>query len=1249
MGGVTGALCIRKGQVRHIPTAAPWRRSPLFKLHPLSRVAHKPPAGGATAVTGGEFAVTRRVLPEYEKTEKPLIEQLTGLGWEHLEGAPPGTPVTDPGASGRASFTDVVYAERFRTAVRRINPGPDGTPWLKPFQLDYLYALVRGTAPGQGPAERGVAGNIAVTKLLRHGINARMLPGWKQGDPQHVQLVDWTGEFERGEGNDYLAVSQFRVERPGAGPVTPDLVLFLNGLPWAVIECKAPLTSGSDSRAALDDAVEQVVRYAGVEAAAPVAEFVRFAQILVGTDRDHAELGTVTSDPEYFTPWRMTVPTAVDGPETDLAVLTTGVLDPVHLLTLVRDFTTESGRGSRTLKVIGRYQQYRAVRELARRLRARKDRIERGHDTDQRGGVVWHTQGSGKSLTMAFLVRYLRSDPELRGHKVVVVTDRIDLEKQIRGSLAAAEETIHRAPDVDGARAHLELDVPDVVLVMLQKAQRDDSADDGRDESLGGGEDPAQTEAHVHVTVANPSPDVVVLVDEAHRGQDRWLHARLRAMLPNASLIGFTGTPIISGARKKTEEIFGTFADTYTLRDAEADGSVVPVRYEGYSVPLEVVEKAALDAKFDERVPDDPKQRARVLRKFARRKEILEAPSVIEAKADHMLRHWATTALPDRFGAQVVAVSRLAAVRYREELLAARNRLLARLDALDPALVHDPMAAVDADNDVRELLTVLPHRSVLASIDAAVVISKRDSARRGSDPESWRDWTLKSKQDAYIERFKKGLGDPLAAAVDPSWPAATHGASGQGLGGTSGTEVWHTGGLDQSLTEASDAQDDDDSSDTMAFLVVQSMLLTGFDAPVEQILYLDCALSGVGLLQAVARTNRPYPKKQWGLVVDYIGIGPELARSLREYDQEHLRQVYGFQRVTADHLDPDYDGGQPTRDGLLLQADAAADGLLADLHRGISAFVDGQGLASYDARGILSLADEGRREDLLAALWDPLARGEFDELVRDFLTALGAVLPRPNALDYENLARQLGEVQYLARQRYLDGRDQFSPRRYGAKVRQLISEHLKVTDVEQRVPPVELSAPDFMTRVDANPDARARTSYMVSRLRTRITAEIGTDRARYESFSKRLDEIVQRMRQDFEQAATDLARLVGDVNAAGDQGEEYAVRLDPLTEGPVYRLLLRELEKAGVAIGEEGTDLYEAASALSADIAVLVRPPSFVTLPSTRNEVRKELRKQATMRLGLEWEDTADIAAYLLELAVTRRDDFLNYGRRESG
>jgi type I restriction enzyme R subunit len=1085
-----------------------------------------------------------------------------------------------------------------------------------------------------------VAANLVVTKLLRDGVNARTLPGWRKGDPEHVQLVDWEGE--NGGRNDLLAVSQFRVDRKDLPHVTPDLVLFVNGLPWVVIECKAPLTSGSDSRAALDDAVGQVCRYASLASPAPVPEFTRYAQVLIGTDRTYAELGTVTSTPEYFTPWRTTEPAPVDGCDTDMAVLAAGVLTPAHLLTLVRDFTTERAQGGRTLKVVGRYQQFRAVRRLARALRKRTAAIAAGHDAGQRGGVVWHTQGSGKSLTMAFLVRHLRSSHELKGHKVVVVTDRIDLEKQILESMAAAEETVHRADGVPDARAQLAVRVPDVVLVMLQKAQRDDDAFDGREESLGtedSGED-----VHVQVQAANSSPHIVVLVDEAHRGQDSWLHARLRALLPNAVLVGFTGTPIIGGARKKTEDVFGALIDTYTLRDAEQDRSVVPVRYEAYEVPLEVVEKAALDAKFDEQVPAESERRTRVLRRFARQREILESPSVIADKADYMLRHWAVNALPDRFGAQLVAVSRRAAVRYRDALLAARDRLVERLDALDPLLRHDPAAVPGTDEETRQLLATLPHRDVLASIDVAVVIH----GDRQKDPADWRDWTLKSRQDAYIKRFKAGLGDPLDAAVDPSWDVDPHGMPGQGLPSSSApmTDVWlaaDAAGVEEDDHLGAADGDDREATEPLAFLVVQSMLLTGFDAPVEQVLYLDCALSGVGLLQAVARTNRPYPRKRWGLVVDFIGIGPELAQSLHAYEQHHLREVYGYQNVTVDHLSRDFEGPQPTGEGLLLQADAVADRLLKDLHGSVARFLEGRKLASYDAHGTVSLADDQRREELLDLLADPLTRGEFDELARDFLTALGAVLPRPYALTYEQLAGHLGEVQYLARQSYLDGRDEFSPRRYAAKVRKLIADHIRVTGVELRIPPVELTAPDFVERVDANHDARTRTRYMVSRLQTHITANIGTDRARYELFSDRLEEIVHRMHQDFEQAATDLAQLVSDVT---EDVEDSGPSLHPLTEGPVYRALLRELERLDAVPVSAEVDLQWAARRIVVEIADLVRQPHFPAQPDARNDVRRVLRFKVAEHLRLEWEVTADMAAGLLELAMERYDDFLRYGAR---
>ncbi|MFJ8468550.1 type I restriction endonuclease subunit R [Streptomyces swartbergensis] len=1184
--------------------------------------------------------------PEYVKVERPLIEQLEAMGWEHLRGAPPGEPATRPEDSGRKSFTDVVYADRFRNAVARINVRPeDGTSWLTTQQLDHILARVLGTAPGQGTAGRGVAGNLEVTRLLREGIPARTIPGWTKDDPEHVRLVDWDGLFE--DGNDFLAVSQFRVERSGATAATPDLVLFVNGLPWVVVECKAPVTtSRKDARFALDQAVMEVIAYAGTDATAPITEFTRFAQLLVGTDWTHAELGSVTAEAKHFAPWRTVAPARETEVKAETGVpedrelsaqqtLVAGVLRPGHLLTLIRDFTTETRHGPHTVKAVGRFQQFRAVHAIAATLRERRRAIDAEGDVHQRGGVVWHTQGSGKSLTMAFLVRHLRSTRDLRGHKVVVVTDRIDLEKQIRRSLAAAEEKIYRSRTVEQARQYLAVDVPDVTLVMLQKARRDDTAWDGREEKLA--ETPDEQD-QVQNHVANPGHDIVVLVDEAHRGHLAWQHARLRAMLPNAVLVGFTGTPILSKARKTTEDIFGGFTDTYTLRDAEADRAVVPVRYEAHNVRLEVIEKAVLDASFDVEVPADPERRERVLRKFARKKEVLETPSVIADKAEHMLRHWARTALPDRFGAQVVTVSRKAAVRYRDALLAARTRLVTELDALDRDLMYDPSGYDTASPEERELLDLLPHRTLLRSIDAAVVISQASSGQT-PDPEGWKTWTAKSRQDAYIARFKRGLGDPRAAADDPSWEAMTHGRpedSAYPAGpGTSG-DPWHADQPDARDGTAHTGNDDG----PMAFLVVQSMLLTGFDAPVEQVLYLDCPLSGAGLLQAVARTNRLYPHKEWGQIVDYIGVGPELARSLAEYDTAHLRAVYGYEDLSLDHLKPDYEGEQPVRDRMWLETEAAADNRLTDLREQITKLLT--------TRGVTSLADQQQRDDLLAALADPLLLGEFDELVRDFLTALNAVLPRPAALKYETDARLLGEIQYLARQRYLDGRDDFSPRRYGAKVRRLISRHLRVSGIEERIPSVELSAADFMERVDANPDPRTRTDYMRSRIRLHIDARLGSDRTRYQRFSARLEEIVRQMGDDFEQAAAALSVLRTDVLAAEDgehlDAEDDRVRdLDRWTEQPVYGLLKEAFEETGTP---EGVDLVQGTLDLTAEIARLVGSQDFVMLVDTQIRVRRELRVYLEEGLHMDWARGGPLAGDLVELARNRHADFLRYRRR---
>ncbi|MFE3988272.1 type I restriction endonuclease subunit R [Nocardia tengchongensis] len=1147
----------------------------------------------------GEASFVAR--PEYDEVERPLIAQLVAMGWEYLEGARPGTQPQDPTLSGRRDFRTVVLTDRFTRAVAELNLGPDGQPWLDEPRLgQILDAVLR-------PDLSALAGNLEVTRLFRSGVTVEGLLGWDHGVNQNIRLID----YERPEANDLLVVSQFRVDRREHNPVVPDLVLFVNGLPIVVIECKRP------GPAELDDAVDQVLRYAGASAVAPVPEFVRFAQLLIGTCREQARVGTVTADASRFASWRTVEPSTLERVlrETGSPVghplpaqdeLVAGMLRPAHLVRLLRDFMIDDGG---MVKNVGRWQQFRAVERIIGRLEYREDEIARGAVPDPHGGVVWHTQGSGKSLTMAFLIRRLRSTRKLAGHKVVVVTDRVDLQTQIHGSLLATGETPHPAPSVGAAREYLARQASDLVMILIQKAQQDE------DDSAG---DDAEPDAE-DTTQALPEPvnlnsSIVVLVDEAHRGQDGLLHARLRALLPNAVMIGFTGTPIIQGDKKRTEDIFGNIVDVYALKDARDDRSIVPVAYEARLPRFEVIRRALLDAGFDAAVQGTRGQRRRAMRRLARKKEVLEAEHVIEYKARDMFTHWAHTAMPDGFGAQIVAVSRKAAVRYRDAILAARDELVARLDALD-GLRHDPQADLHASPAELRLLELLDWRELLASIDAAVIISEGNG---GADPEAWRTWTSRTGQERRITHFQRGF-DPQRWRADQPWRATTHGGAAHlfATGSASAGDPWDEG-PDPART-ASPAS----AEQPLAFLVVKSMLLTGFDAPVEQVIYLDRGMGGVELLQAMARTNRPYRNKEFGLIVDYVGVYRDMRRMLNAYEREHLRVVIGGDESPARTV---WRGFNESAVPALQREHQRIVELLKEL-------------------GITSLATQESREELLFALGNPHQRARFDERVRDFLTALNAVLPRPQALRYTAFAQRLGEVQYRLRARDRDDRADFSPRAYGAKVRALIDEHLRVTGIEQRVPPRDLTTDGYLDALEGLTDDRARAMEMASALRSRIEVRLPTavDPDRYEQLSERLERITRSMERDFEAAAAELVDLVHDERAAS--ATERREGLAYFTEVPVRQALERAVRQAGPDPRVRGLDVAVAVQGVVACLASLAARPNFPEHIVVRERAVTTVINYLERELGLYHEPEA-LATELVALAARRKEEFQRWGRR---
>ncbi|MDQ2883196.1 MAG: HsdR family type I site-specific deoxyribonuclease [Actinomycetota bacterium] len=1152
---------------------------------------------------------------------------LHALGWpEHIGGAPHGDHPVD----GRATWLDEIIESRLRAKLREINPGPNGEPWLDDARVDRIVNELRSTEPGL------VEANKQVTEVLLQGVRVEGLPGWDQGRTQVAALVDW----DHPENNDLLLVTDFRLDRPhdgGARFVVLDAVLFVNGIPFAAIEGVRPDREPTVAEAIADLRAYTGTRLAGERQDVPL--FFRFVQALVATNGDEARVGTITSAPEHYAPWRTVEPATLEQVRVDLGydrrasltqleTLAAGVLRPRHLLDIVRNFTVFHQIDGRTVKIVARYQQFRAVHRMIGRLLNGRTRVQTGRD-DERGGVIWHTQGSGKSFTMAFLVRKMRTVPRLADFKVVVVVDRTDLRDQLQTSLALAGETPIVAAGEADARIKLADDVPDVVTIMIQHAQRDEYAP----AELAGDrrpDDPLQSD--VHFPELNASGRVVLIVDEAHRSQRGLLHARLRRALPNAARIGFTGTPLLRADKEShtTEGIFGPFIDRYLPRDSEPDGATVPIRYEQRRTESYVVDAVVLDAAYEREVGGTPQQRHKAQQRWVTSRQALESLDFIGSKARDMLRHWVGGVLPNGFKAQVVAVSRLAAVRYRDALLTARNELVRELDEF----AHLGQDAAERRPDAAFLRAALPFLPLLRVVDFLPLISagvtKEEEGQLRHDPPEWRQWTSKSSQRDHIDRFKQRLpapeeltGDSPPPITDAPW--SNHRdrvASRHPVHVSAKYDPWHGASPDDNFDRPTHRTGDiwSDSADgpggpgstPVAFLIVMSMLLTGFDAPIEQVLYLDRPIRDVGLLQAIARTNRPARHKNVGLVVDYAGASRYLAEALSAYDEADLDGYKKF--LEAEELPRLRDRRELVR----------------------------QFLAEHGVGDIAALADDAVRTRLVALLADPELRTTFDGLVGDFLATLDVLLPRPQALEYEDDAARLGLVQFLLRRTYRDSRSGgLDPYRYGAKVRRLLDRHIRISGIIQRIPPVDVSAPDFLDRVDQVEDTRLRAMHMEHALRRRISQQRPTNPAYYERLSERLERVLQQLRDDPEQLARALDQLIRQERTEPSRRADDG--LDPRTERLIYLLLEHGLGgpiTEGSGASNVRVDLVPVTRAIVEIIVDGACAPHFLESSSLQNTLRKRVRNHLLLNVDCDEDTATPLADEIVGVVRARWEDF---------
>lgn len=954
-------------------------------------------------------------INERDTVEKPLMDQLESMGWETLRLE----MQQEPSQSFRSSFDEVVLYPKLKEALQKINP------FLTPDQIDEVCRTINSFE-----GDKLIVNNEQVMNLLLEGTTVARNEQTGEQNP----LVNYV-DFNNLSNNNFVAVEQFKVHISGTDHhIIPDIVLFVNGLPLVVIECKSPKIQSP-----MAEAIDQMNRYSqqrdSLEAEGNARLFY-YNLFLVATCRSQTKFGTLTSRIEKFfyrwtDPYPMTVNEVEHGKSSpnDQQRLVAGMLARQNLLDILRVFThfTTNEKGKR-IKIVGRYQQFRAVKLAVKRM------LE-GENPLQRGGIIWHTQGSGKSLTMMFLVREMRLHTKLASWKIVFVTDRTQLQEQLSDSISIGS-FVKVAESVDSLKKLLSNDNSDIVMAMIQKFQeRGDLKDLDSFPKL------------------NDSPNILIMTDEAHRSQYSLLAANLNQALPNATSIGFTGTPT-----EKTEKKYKDYIDKYTMREAIDDGVTLRIVYQGFTHNAEIDDKLAADQMFADVFSDyNIAERLKILG-FGSAKAYLESEETIRAKAEKMVEHYVTQIFPNKFKAQVVAVSREAAIRYKTMLDEALKDYVTKLKNNNPQSINIEL---------------------LEKLETAVVIS-----------------------GSYNDK-------PEVKAFANS--------------------IYHQRAIDRFKMDFESLDDNDKTKNgNIGIIIVTDMLLTGFDAPIEQVLYLDKVIKAHNLLQTIARVNRIGGEgKDCGFIVDFVGVGHHLKDAIQNNDNRE-------EAVETGEIDGIIDSLSNEENELenLRIADAAIWNFLKE---------NGVDDCFNDEDAFLDL------------FYDTDKRADFKDLYKDFLRHFNNLLPNKGALTFYKDFINFTEIYALAKSRDPSGLDM---KEIPEKLRTIADAHLKSKGIFEKIKPISIFSEEFDEKIKGHKKAKTRAAETEHAIRHQIDVDMEEDPELYASFADAIELILQNFAGDWDKIYDELEKLRQKMK---QQKNEETYGLHRQKQMPIFRIFKKEL------------------------------------------------------------------------------------------
>lgn len=794
----------------------------------------------------------------------------------------------------------------------------------------------------------------------------------------NLRYIDW----DNPQNNVFHVTEEFAVDsQDRQHNARPDIVLFINGIPFAVIECKAP-------HIPVEEAVGQMIRN---QQAAYIPHLFKFAQLVVATNKNAVKYATAGTPKKFWSVWKeqddewlqtrlkALVPDRMPT-EQDRNIVS--LFSPERVYELIRYFILFDAN----VKKVCRYQQFFAVREIMKTI------AENDEHGNRQSGVIWHTQGSGKSLSMVMLAKYILMELKDCHPRVVIVTDRKELDAQIAATFAHTRLTPARATSgrhlvelVNSARA-------DVITSIINKFNTVERQE-----------------------VKNPSRDIFVLVDESHRSNYGLMATRMRSVFPNACYIGFTGTPLMK-SEKNTMARFGRLIHKYTIRDGVEDGAIVPLIYEGRFVEQKVDEEN-IDLWF--------KQTTRRL---------------TEAQREDLRRKWSS-------------IRRLTSTDARIKRIA-----LDISEHFIEGYKDTGFKAMLATNYKRDAICYLQCFEQFGDLNCAVVISPPDMREGVDDADEGADdlvvsfWNKMMQQYGDADRYEEAIKNRFC-----------------------------DGEID--------------------ILIVCSKLLTGFDAPLCQVLYIDKELKEHGLLQAIARTNRLHEGKDYGLIVDYRGLIEKLDTAMDMYSGAGLEN---------------FDGGDLK--GVVVDVMSAIGNLRSAYTQLVELFAPVGSISDAEAVEVF-LADDNVRQDFYTLL---CAFGRALHLVLNAEQAYNA-LGKEERQKYQDTFIFFSKVRRSVKLQYCDAIDNAE---YEPLMQNLLDTHLSVAGLKKITSPIDiLNKDDFEKELEELGSLRSKADAIASRMTRSISEKRDENPAYYDSFSKRIRDALALYKEKVISEAEYLAKM----------------------------------------------------------------------------------------------------------------------------